>query len=262
VTFTGGGTTVNQWINLSAGLDGSAVQAIVTNPLRGSREAYAVTRRGVYHMVDAAAAGAAWVNITGNLFGVPHAPFGDPLLTEARARDLTSIVADWRYVIPDTLTSPPPLNLSDPALTHPILYVAGEGGVYRSTDDGQDLGAVPGARPGGSNPPPTPPTFGPAAACPTPASPTWTWRWATPTRPTAGPTSRPGRTCLVATTYGRAASPSLAPVVFTTCWPSTGQRHPPPAARRPGAPCFHRLSPANPGPSSAASASRRPSATS
>ena len=30
VTFTGGGSQGNQWLNLSAGLDGSPVRAIVT----------------------------------------------------------------------------------------------------------------------------------------------------------------------------------------------------------------------------------------
>ena len=55
VTFTGGGGNGNAWLPLSNGLDGSARQVIVTNPNRGSHEAYAVTQKGVYHMVDASA---------------------------------------------------------------------------------------------------------------------------------------------------------------------------------------------------------------
>ena len=46
VTTTGGAP----WTNISAGLDGSAVQFIVTDPNRGSDEAYAVTSNGVYWM--------------------------------------------------------------------------------------------------------------------------------------------------------------------------------------------------------------------
>jgi subtilisin-like proprotein convertase family protein len=134
VTFTGGGPTGNQWVPLSAGLDGSAIQAIVTNPTRSNHEAYAVTLNGVYHMVDSAASGATWQNITGtganNVFQVMHQAFGNPLYTEPQAHYLRSIQADWRYVIPDNFSNP-----TGP--THPMLYVAGEGGVYRSLDNGQ-----------------------------------------------------------------------------------------------------------------------------
>ena len=52
VTFTGGGGNGNAWLPLSNGLDGSPVMAIVANPNVGSHEAYAVTQKGVYHMVD------------------------------------------------------------------------------------------------------------------------------------------------------------------------------------------------------------------
>ena len=87
------------------------------------------------------AAGAKWENITGNLFQVLHTPFltsgiaGDNL-TEAEARYLTSIQADWRYVIPDDLNNP-----TGP--THPMLYVGGEAGVYRSFDKGQSWSFFP-----------------------------------------------------------------------------------------------------------------------
>ncbi len=133
VTFTGGGDASGaNWRNISAGLenDGSAVRAIITNPTRGSREAYAVTGRGLYHMADSGAAGARWRNITGDLFSQMHNPFNSAALgTDTQARYLTSIQADWRYIIPDNFNNP---NGS----SHPMLYVAGEGGVYRSLDDG------------------------------------------------------------------------------------------------------------------------------
>ena len=58
------------------------------------------------------------MNITGNLFQIPHNPFGDPALVESQLGGqlqdqldvqnlLTSIVADWRYVIPDDTVNPP-----------------------------------------------------------------------------------------------------------------------------------------------------------
>jgi subtilisin-like proprotein convertase family protein len=133
VTRTGGGGTGNSWTNISAGLDGSAVQSIVTNPTRGSHEAYAVTANGVFHMVDSTAPNATWQNITGtgagNLFTITHQIFGDAAQTTTLLQSLTALVVDWRYVIPN--------NPSDPtAGTHPVLYVAGGGGVFRSIDNG------------------------------------------------------------------------------------------------------------------------------
>ena len=46
----GGGGVANgsQWTNISTGLDGSGVMQIVTDPTRGSHDAYAVTLDGVY----------------------------------------------------------------------------------------------------------------------------------------------------------------------------------------------------------------------
>ena len=52
VTFTGGGNNGNQWLNISKGLDGSPIKEIITNPNRGSHEAYAVTNRGVFYIAD------------------------------------------------------------------------------------------------------------------------------------------------------------------------------------------------------------------
>ena len=55
--------------------------------------------------------------------------FGNASLSDTQAKYLTSIVADWRYVIPDN-----PAVQNGP--THPVLYASAESGVYRSVDDG------------------------------------------------------------------------------------------------------------------------------
>ena len=148
VTRTGGGP----WTNLSAGLDGSSIVSIFTNPNRGSHEAYAVTLGGVYRMADSTAPGATWVNITGNLTQIQHSSFGDPTLaqnallgyktpsspgggnTANQLGGFRSIVADYRYAVPD------PVN---PSVMYPVLYVAGYGGVFRSLDDGQSWSLFP-----------------------------------------------------------------------------------------------------------------------
>jgi subtilisin-like proprotein convertase family protein len=132
VTFTGGGSNnTNGWINLSKGLDGSSVESIVTDPVRGSHDAYAVTLRGVYFMADTTAANATWVNITGNLFSLMKSAFGNSVLQvpALSAGTLQALAADWRFRIKDNVTQP---NSG----THPILYVGGMGGVFRSTDKG------------------------------------------------------------------------------------------------------------------------------
>src|SRR5262249_26115024 len=49
-----------------------------------------------------------------------------------QAKFLSSITADWRYSLPNNATDP-----AGPAGHHPILYVAGNSGVYQSLDDGQ-----------------------------------------------------------------------------------------------------------------------------
>ena len=51
VTRSGGGP----YTALSAGLDGSSIVSIYTNPNRSSHEAYAVTLKGVYYMADSIA---------------------------------------------------------------------------------------------------------------------------------------------------------------------------------------------------------------
>ncbi|MGE5608401.1 MAG: proprotein convertase P-domain-containing protein [Bacillota bacterium] len=131
-----GGSIGNRWQRLSVGLDGSPIQSIVTNPLRGSREVYVVTAQGVYHMADSLADNAQWVNITGNLMALTYNPFGDASLAEPQVQSLTSITADWRYVIPDDSANPN-------GATHPVLYVAGAAGVFRSLDAGKTWRVFP-----------------------------------------------------------------------------------------------------------------------
>jgi len=74
VTFTGGGGVGgNAWKNISNGLDGSPLAGIVTDPVRGTHDAYAITQGvkgttntgGIYFMADTTAASPTWVNITG-----------------------------------------------------------------------------------------------------------------------------------------------------------------------------------------------------
>ena len=157
VTFTGGGASGNQWINISAGLDGSEVNQIITDPTRNSRDAYAVTDKGIFYLADALPSAAnptpTWVNITGSIFGIqqnlfgPFAAAGTALLGQKLqspvvGTGLKTIAADWRYAIPDN-----PAEINNPTVppgpTHPILYVGGSNGVYRSTDQGQSWTSYP-----------------------------------------------------------------------------------------------------------------------
>ena len=137
----GGGS----WTNISTGLDGSAVKEIITDPARGSHDAYAVTTDGVYYMANSASAHTpTWVNITGGLktlaysiFGQSYNPAADPnTIPYDLATVLNSVAANWNYAIPNN-----PTDLADGY--HPVLYVAANSGVYiRPTT----------ARPGSSSP--------------------------------------------------------------------------------------------------------------
>jgi hypothetical protein len=131
VTFDGGGTW-KAFLAGTSGLDGSPVQQIVTNPHRGSHEAYAVTSRGIYHIADSLT-GTTWTNITGNIFQLRHTFFGDQASSEPLLSYLTSIVADWRFNY---------VNNPGPGF-HPVLYVGGEGGVFRSIDNGSTWTVFP-----------------------------------------------------------------------------------------------------------------------
>ena len=77
VTVRGGGVAAN-WTNISAGLNGSKVEKIITNPTRGTHEAFAVTADGVFRMADWTAVGATWENITANILQIQHLGFGRP----------------------------------------------------------------------------------------------------------------------------------------------------------------------------------------
>jgi subtilisin-like proprotein convertase family protein len=138
----GGNGGLNSWFNVSTGLDGSAVRAIVTDPARGSHDAYAVTDNGVYFIADSIPSTGnptpTWINLTGNIHNLPYTIFGqnyDPTtdpnsvkLNQATA--LTSIAVDWRYTIPNTATDPVGAGF------HPVLYVGSNSGVYQSINDG------------------------------------------------------------------------------------------------------------------------------
>jgi large repetitive protein len=215
VTTNGGGT--GNWTDISAGLDGSSVEKIVTNPTRGSNEAYAVTANGVYHMVDSSAANATWVQINGptdlagnplvgNIFGNTHNTFGDPSLNETTAKPFTlaAIQADWRYLIPDNLSKP-----NGP--THPLLYVGGQAGVYRSLDGGQTWSAFPDSGTGSLLNSPYPDSGGLPIAQVTDL--TLSLGFINPT--TGQPDESTGSNVLLATTYGRGSfAIRLAPIVF------------------------------------------------
>ncbi len=130
VSTNGGGA----WTNISHGLDGLAVEQIVTDPARGSHDAYAVTLGGVYFMPDSTAANATWIRLDdttgkGPLNTLTRGNFNNPNDPVATELYFTSIAADWRYAIPNTPGNPA-------AGTHPVLYVGANGGVYRSLDQG------------------------------------------------------------------------------------------------------------------------------
>ena len=129
-------TTTGQapWRNISTGLDGSPIQVVSANTAPGSAEVFAVTLRGVYHMRDSKAAAPVWENITGNLFDLNRSVFGEltadvnPL---SGLRDIRALAVDWRYDIPEIPGDP-----TSPVF--PILYVGGNGGVFRSVDRGTE----------------------------------------------------------------------------------------------------------------------------
>ena len=156
VSFSGGGSVdtngnpTNAWTKISNGLNGASVIRIVTDPTHGTHDAYATTSSGVFYNADTSAAGSTWVNITGNLFTQKFNPFGDANLVQNQITSLGNagvnggLVADWRYVIPNDPTKP-----NGP--THPMLYVSGVGGVFRSTDMGATWTAFPAAYQSPSN---------------------------------------------------------------------------------------------------------------
>ncbi len=155
VTYDGGGT----WTQINNGDLGTgvAIQSIATNPAPGSFEAYAVTTNGVYH-IDNTQTGT-WVNITNNLFDITHQIFGDPEFTDELLANIQALAVDWRYVIPNNFDNPPDPS-TDPDATHPVIYVAGEGGVFVTYNDGDNWGRFPSAFPNSISTTPTPPGDG------------------------------------------------------------------------------------------------------
>ena len=229
VTQTGGGAAAaTPGSNISAGPRRlAAVQAIVTNPTRGSHEAYAVTHNGVYYIADSDPASGADLESTSpaTCSTITHDPVRRrrPCRRRPSCGYLTSIQADWRYVIPDD-----PANPTGPAPTRCSTSAATAASSGRSTT----------ARPGPPFPDAEPDSVDadPAGRRRRPAqrrrSPTSTCRSATSTRPPAGPSPQPGDpNVLLATTFGRGSfAIRLAPIVF----PSTRRRSTPTCPRPAG----------------------------
>jgi subtilisin-like proprotein convertase family protein len=145
-TSTGTGNATNNWILVGStanGLDGSQIEQIGTDPTRGSHEAYAVTKQGVYvianSIVSASNPTPKWINITGDIKNLPYQFYGqtyDPTkdpntITYNQPITLSSIYADWEYSIPNSASDP-----SGPGF-HPALFVGANSGVFMSLDNGQ-----------------------------------------------------------------------------------------------------------------------------
>src|SRR5262249_3977962 len=74
-----------------------------------------------------------------SILGQSYNPTTDPNSTtynQASPLGLTSIAADWRYAIPNDPTNPAKGS-------HPVLYVAGNSGVYQSLDNGKTWALFP-----------------------------------------------------------------------------------------------------------------------
>ena len=113
VTFQGGGTA--NWTNITNGAlagNNSPILQIITNPNRGSNEAYAITTNGVFHIADSnqtdpvPTAMKQWTKVTGNLLSTQsNLLFNNPLIgTSVLTSYLTSMAIDWRYQIPNNAT--------------------------------------------------------------------------------------------------------------------------------------------------------------
>ncbi len=128
VTYQGGGYNGGTaWRNISTGLDGDPVLQIVPDPKPGTDDAYAVTTTGVFYIQHSGVNGGpvtSWVNITGNLFSLTRPIFNNSSNLYPTLENLTSIAVDWRYAIPTS------------GGNAPVLYVAGNGGVFDSLNRG------------------------------------------------------------------------------------------------------------------------------
>ncbi len=109
----------------------------MADPRTGKYDLYAVTEKGVYYMANSKAATPTWVNITYNLFSPTQmksaANFngGDQYATFT---DITSLAVDWRFSVPTTVSG---------ESTAPVLYVGGNGGVFRSINGGASWSFYP-----------------------------------------------------------------------------------------------------------------------
>jgi subtilisin-like proprotein convertase family protein len=153
-SLTEGGSG-QEWFDISAGLNGAAIQDIAANIRQFHYDVYLVTSTGVFFMPNAKAAidevrasgvpggnvNNPWIDITGNLRSITHTVFQDawngegtlgPIIDILPLR-FSSIKVDDRYDIPDA-----------DGVRHPLVYVAagdspgggGGSGVYRTFDNG------------------------------------------------------------------------------------------------------------------------------
>jgi hypothetical protein len=156
VTLDCGGVNGKDLVNISGtgtnGLPGDPIMSISPTPRRHTLnglppEAYVVTLKGVFHVSFNVAyptngapvvSAITWQNLTGNLFTLNSTTglFTNPanvgltdagttrIAQEQRVQYLTSLAVDWRFQIPNATGGG----------VHPILYIGGEGGVFRSTN--------------------------------------------------------------------------------------------------------------------------------
>jgi subtilisin-like proprotein convertase family protein len=133
VTTTGG----TSWTQISTGLDGGPVEAIAADPHAGFDDAYAITPSGVYYMQHTtnlyAPQSTTWINIASNTFSqtspfsLTANMFNDPTQPSVpRLQAIHALAVDWRFSMTDQIDDG----------THPVLYIGGLGGVFRSDDQG------------------------------------------------------------------------------------------------------------------------------
>ena len=107
---------------------------------------------GVFFNPDTTGGGG-WQTVSSNAYRIAAPEFGSATQSDTLIRSLDSVVADWRYAIPNDFSNPA-------AGTHPMLYVAGQGGVLRSIDGGKSWTSYPTIDPTTLTSTPTPPGNG------------------------------------------------------------------------------------------------------
>ncbi|MFO0847757.1 MAG: proprotein convertase P-domain-containing protein [Gemmataceae bacterium] len=124
-------TGQNNWVQVDDGgvFNGRPILKIIPNPRPQSAstlDAYVLTDRGVFYSPNVRTGGN-FQNLTGNLFslqqpyflGTGQQVFANKTLTGVNV-DLTALAVDWRY-------------------TTPVVYVAGQGGVFRLVNSARGL---------------------------------------------------------------------------------------------------------------------------